>query len=232
MVILYAGTPGSGKSYHATRLVHKATKRGVNIIANFVIKLQNKEQKSHFYYVPTKHITVDYLINFSKTVHKPNKESQTVLMIDEASILFNNRDFGRSDRMDWIKFFAQHRKLGFDVILITQMDRSLDRQIRGVIEYQYLHRKLSNFGFKGFVIKFLTRAQFICIHQWYSCNKEKVGCEYFRINKKIAGSYDTFSMFDENKEKEQSGFESVPLIRAPAPLKLKLKGGENNEQVG
>ena len=36
MVILYTGTPGSGKSYHATDIVHTATRRKINIIANFI----------------------------------------------------------------------------------------------------------------------------------------------------------------------------------------------------
>lgn len=220
MVILYTGTPGSGKSYHATEVVHRCTKRGINVIANFSVKLPER-QADRFYYLPTSAITVDYLIEFSKVKHAKNKESQTVLFIDEASVLFNSRDFGRGDRMGWITFFAQHRKLGYDIILITQMDRSLDRQIRGVIEYQYIHRKLKNFGIKGFIIKLLTHKQFVCIHQWYTI-KERLGAEYFRIKKKIADSYDTFSLFDESSdnEKETSGFDAIPVNRTKLELKL------------
>ena len=226
MVILYTGTPGSGKSYHATALVHRATKRGMFVIANFMINLPKQEQQDRFFFLRTDQITVDYLINFSKSMHEPQRESQTIVFIDEASVLFNSRDFGRSDRSDWVKFFAQHRKLGFDVILITQMDRSLDRQIRGVIEYQYVHRKLNNFGFKGWIIKLLTHKQFVCVHQWYTI-KERLGAEYFRINKKIASSYDTFSLFDDKDEGGKSGFVAEPLLRAasaePKKLKLSLK---------
>lgn len=221
MVILYTGTPGSGKSYHATDVVHRRTKRGINVIANFSVKLP-EPQADRFYYLPTSAITVDYLIEFSKVKHEKNKESQTVLFIDEASVLFNSRDFGRGDRMKWITFFAQHRKLGYDIILITQMDRSLDRQIRGVIEYQYIHRKLKNFGFKGFIIKLLTHKQFVCIHQWYTI-KERLGAEYFRIKKKIADSYDTFSLFDDSDNDntdEFSGFDAIPVNRTKLELKL------------
>ena len=38
--------------------------------------------------------------------------------------------------------FSQHRKLGYRVILIAQFDRMLDRQIRSVLEYEYIHRKV------------------------------------------------------------------------------------------
>ena len=46
----------------------------------------------------------------------------------------NCRDFGRKDRNAWVTFFSQHRKLGFNIILITQSDRMLDKQIRSLVE--------------------------------------------------------------------------------------------------
>lgn len=206
MVILYTGTPGSGKSYHATAQVHNCTKHGLNVIANFAVKLPEKQQRK-FFFVPTEKITVDFLLKFVKDHHVYGKERQTLLMIDEASILFNSRDYARKDRSDWVKFFSQHRKLGYDVILITQQDRSLDRQIRGQIEYNYIHRKLTNFGIKGWIIRFITFKQFVCVHIWYPI-KTRMDCEYFRIKKKIADSYDTFSMFDD-KEKTENESQAI-----------------------
>lgn len=200
MVLLYSGTPGSGKSYHATKRVHDMTKKGMFVIANFSVILP-PAQAGRFFFVPTEELTVDFLLKFHLEHLKQGKESQCLILIDEAAVLFNSRDYGRKDRSDWLKFFAQHRKLGYDVILITQQDRSLDRQIRGVIEYNYIHRKLTNFGFKGWIIRFITHKQFVCIHIWYPI-KERLDCEYFRINKKIANSYDTFSLFNTSKEEE------------------------------
>ena len=203
MVILYTGTPGSGKSYHATDIVHTATRRKKNIIANFVIKLSDKQQP-YFFFVDNKQLTVKNLIAFSKEHHKVDKEGQTIIIIDEAATIFNTRDSDRKDRNDWIKFFSQHRKLGFDIILITQNDRMLDRQIRSNIEYHYIHRKLTNFGLKGFIIKFILHKDFVCVHQWYTI-KERIGADYFRIKKKIAASYDTFSLFDYAEQSNKNG---------------------------
>lgn len=208
MVILYTGTPGSGKSYHATDVVHTATRRKKNIIANFVIKLPEKQQP-YFYFIDNKQLTVKNLIQFSKEHHKENKEGQTIIIIDEAATKFNCNSSTSKVRDEWIKFFSQHRKLGFDIILISQNDRMLDRQVRANIEYHYIHRKLSNFGFKGFIIRFLLHKDFVCIHQWYTI-KERLGADYFRIRKKIAQSYDTFSLFDyADKSNKQGGFISA-----------------------
>lgn len=196
MIIVYTGTPGSGKSYHATRQVHNCTKHGVYVIANFGVNLPKQDMQERFFYCPTSKLTVDYLLDFQKQHHKPRKESQTVVLIDECSLIFNSRDYSRADRMKWINFFAQHRHLGFDFILITQQDRMIDRQIRGFIELEYVHRKLTNFGLKGWIMRFILHKQFICVHKWYSI-KERIDCEFFSIKKKIASSYDTFSMFQD-----------------------------------
>lgn len=203
MVILYTGTPGSGKSYHATNLVHRATKRKTNIIANFVVNLPEKQQP-YFFFLDNKQFKVDRLIEFSREHHKENKESQTIIIIDEASTMFNANSSTEKGREKWIKFFSQHRKLGYDIILISQNDRMLDRQVRANIEYHYIHRKLSNFGLKGFIIRFLLHKEFVCVHQWYTI-KERLGAEYFRIRKKIAASYDTFSLFDYSEKSNSFG---------------------------
>jgi zona occludens toxin (predicted ATPase) len=200
MLYLYTGTPGSGKSYHATYLCHHATKRGVNILANFFVKLSPK-QEHYFFFCPLEKMTVEYFINFHREHHVEGKESQTIIIIDEASVLFNAREYGRKDRSDWLKFFSQHRKLGYDIILISQIDRMLDRQIRGNVEIQKLHRKLTNWGFKGWIIALLTGKKFVCINKWYQIDSKKdsrIDTEYFSIKKKIADSYDTFSMFSDH----------------------------------
>ena len=203
MIILYTGTPGSGKSYHATDLVWHLTRKKINVIANFVINLPEKRQP-YFYFMDSKIIRVDKLLDFSKEHHKINKEGQTCIIIDEAGTMFNANSSTEKGREKWIKFFSQHRKLGFDIILIAQNDRMLDRQVRANIEYQYIHRKLTNFGFKGFIIMLIMRRNFLCIRQWYTI-KEKIGCDYFRIRKKVADSYDTFSLFNYTDRAQKYG---------------------------
>lgn len=67
-------------------------------------------------------------------------------------------------------------KLGFNVILISQSDRMLDRQIRALIETEVRHRKLNNYGFGGMFLTLLTfgRTWFIAIDYWYGGNRLKL----------------------------------------------------------
>lgn len=97
--------------------------------------------------------------------------------------------------MAWATFFTQHRKYGYNIILITQFDRLIDRQIRGVVEYEVIHRKVSNFKTIGFFLGLLFRGNvFIAVRRWY-CIKEKIDSEFFVLRKKYASLYDSYKIF-------------------------------------
>ena len=65
-------------------------------------------------------------------------------------------------------FFSQHRKYGYDVTLIAQFDRMIDKQLRGLIEYEYIHRKLSNYGFGGKIMSLIFGGNtFVVVQMWY-----------------------------------------------------------------
>ena len=94
-------------------------------------------------------LTVQALTDYARKNHKIGKEGQTLVVIDECQVKFNSRDFGKKDRMDWVVFFTQHRKYGFDpFILIAQYDRMIDRQITCLIESEHKHRKVEQLRFR------------------------------------------------------------------------------------
>lgn len=194
MVNLFTGTPGSGKSYNATWRIDRCLKQGINVICNYPVKT-NWRHKGLFVYLPNEEITVSYLLQFAREHHKPKKESQTFVVFDEASIKFNSRSFNTRDRMQWIEFLSCSRHYGFDVLLITQSDKAIDRQIRGLVEFNYKFRKLASYGLKGWLLVAVLRKKFICIKYWYVID-EKCGTEFFNIKKKIANLYDTFALFE------------------------------------
>ena len=150
MIFFYSGTPGSGKSLHAARTITNWSRLGCPVIANFEVNL-SEYKRAKFTYLPNdileparlKEISRDYFKN--RTI----KESSLLLLIDEAQLLFNSREWNKKGRNDWLEFFTQHRKYGYDIILIAQFDRMIDRQIRSLFEYEFIHRKMSNFGFQG-----------------------------------------------------------------------------------
>lgn len=202
-IVLYSGTPGSFKSYHAVKSCISWLKSGGNLITNFPLdyKKSIKKPVSGVYeYVNNLDLTVEYLLDFAVKHHKPSVKAQTLIVIDEASIKFNSRDFMVKDRMRWINFFANHRHFNFDVIMITQQDRMLDRQIRGLIETEYKHRSIKNYKTFGFLLYSLFGGCFMCIEVWYPC-KLNVGSSFNIFNKKIASCYDTMGLFIDTKNK-------------------------------
>ena len=206
MIYLYTGTPGSGKSLHCAREIYSRINRGQSVIANFdinlsVFKSKRRRRLGNFVYVDNCELSPDLLMEYAVTYHKRNTnghitEGQTLLVIDEAQILFNSRDWQAKERMAWATFFSQHRKYGYTVILITQFDRLLDRQIRCLVEYQVIHRKISNFQFIGMLLGLLFGGNiFIAITTWYGVN-EKVGSEIFVLRQKYSALYDSYKIFN------------------------------------
>jgi len=146
-----------------------------------------------FTYVDTSKITVKYLLEYYKKYHEKNKESETLLIIDEASILFNARTWNEKERLLWLKFFKYSRKMGFDVILISQSLGDLDKQIRGLFDYEVLHRKLTSYK----IFKFLSYFKieyFIRIYIWISIN-QKDRAVFYRYKRSYKNLYDTFDLF-------------------------------------
>jgi zona occludens toxin (predicted ATPase) len=203
MIYLYSGTPGSGKSLHATADVKKKLRSGGNVIANFPIKIEKIHGcKGKFYYVPDEELTVDYLLRFALEHHVKGKEKQTLIVIDEASRLFNPRDFARPDRMQWNKFMAMHRHLGYSMILVSQSDRLLDKQIRYQIEFDVKHRAANNFKTFGWFLGLLHIKFFVAVFYWYAVHGEKDHTELIRFNRGLAELYDSYALFDYGKVNE------------------------------
>ena len=201
MITLYSGTPGAGKSLHlASRLYHWMQYKNAPIIGNFHCDFSSiRKQKGSFLYLDNSELTPERLLWFSKNysdyVGQRVREGEILLVIDEAQLLFNSREWVKSDRAEWCSFFTQHRKLGYEVVLVAQFDRMLDRQIRSLIEYEWIHRKVSNFGTKGKIISsFCGGRLFVAVKVWYPL-KEKVGSEFFFYRKKFSDIYDTYALF-------------------------------------
>lgn len=193
MITLFSGTPGSGKSLHSIKKIIFALQHGRNVISNFPIKDNEvKKKKGKFYYKDNEELTINFLYDFARSNHVRGKEKQTLLVIDEAQTKFNPREFRAKDRLTWCQFFSQHRKLGYDVLLISQNDRLLDRQIRVNIEYETRHRKVNNFGTIGALFPV---SAFACIDRWYGVN-ERLGSEIMFYKKKISDLYDSYAIFD------------------------------------
>lgn len=208
MISLYSGTPGSGKSLHASQVIKNHLKFYSNVIGTFHINTDclYKNSKYEYTYINIYSLTPKFLVDYAKSHKQDLKrhvEGSFLLVIDESQRLFNSRTWNNKDRNDWITFFAEHRHLGFDIILIAQNDRMLDRQIRALIEYDFIHRKVSQFGLKGRIFGVLT-GNFMYVKQWYPLH-EKIESYFFRADKRLFNFYDSFEEFSEDEPGEVEG---------------------------
>jgi len=194
---LYTGTPGSGKSLHASKDIARRLKRDGGLIMNFPVNRDFvKRPKADVIYLDNSELSPAWLVDYARKHHEVGKEGQSLVVIDEAQVVFNCRDFCRKDRTDWVKFFSQHRKFGYNVILITQNDRMLDKQIRSLVEIEIRHRKLNNYGFGGFLLSLVRISAFVAIEYWYGGNKLKLSSSMFTYTKKYSTLYDSYMFFD------------------------------------
>ena len=201
MIELYSGTPGSGKSLHTAKELRSRLRMHKRvIIGNFYVNTKViKRCRGTYLFVMNDRLLPERLLQFSRKLSRHLgrrlKEGEILLIIDEAQLLFNSREWQNVSRQGWLSFFSQHRHYGYDVILVAQFDRMLDRQIRALVEYEYRHRKVSNYGVVGFLMSAVFLGNlFVSVKIWYPM-KEKVGSEFFIAKKKYYSLYDTFSLF-------------------------------------
>lgn len=205
---------------------------GEPVLANFPCDL-SRFKKANFTFIPNNQLTPAFLRRYSQEFfgNKPVKEGAILLVIDEAQLLFNSREWQHRGRQNWLQFFTLHGKLGYDIILISQMDRMIDRQLRGLVEYEYVHRRLANFGWRGILLRLVSfGGQFVSVKVWYPMN-EKIDQEIFRLSKRVYSIYDTHLLFDamgtENvsvstkKEAEASSHEIISVEQPKSSILLR-----------
>lgn len=198
MISLYTGSVGSGKSYHGTALGIEWINRGKHVIANYPLKFRDtkrgRSQSKRWIFKDD--ITVEWLMAMSIEHGWFGKESQCLLQIDEAGIIFNSRDWQTQadQRKRWIKFLSQSRKFGYDIVFICQADRMIDKQIRGLVEYEVKHLKANNSFFMSFLSLFKVTL-FLYVYRWYQTKlKSNLRMEFYKPW--IANRYDTMRTFN------------------------------------
>ena len=205
MIYLYSGTPGSGKSLHQASDIYWDLKFNKPVVANYNINTDSFHKKVPFIYLDNYSLNPRELVKISEAYFQNHrfKEGAIKLYIDECQILFNAREWNVKGRDEWLVFFTQHRKYGYDIYLVAQFDRMIDRQIRSLIEYEVIHRKVKNFGFWGGLLNILALGGlFVSVTLWYPL-KERVGVDFFKINKKYLKLYDSYITFNKTLELEK-----------------------------
>jgi hypothetical protein len=129
-------------------------------------------------------------------------EGRGVMVLDEAHNWMNSRTWdadgqggGKTEavhrRLKVVRFFSQHRKLGWEVHLITQDENNIDRQVRTLFEAIVRLRNLRNFRVAG--IPVIPIKLFLAIWVWNDPSKSVLRRQVRRLNRRVAGMYDSMA---------------------------------------
>lgn len=146
---------------------------------------------------------IDGLYGYAQQFHKRNSrgqiiEGQTMLVLDECQDLFNPRSWNRKDRLKWCSFFREHRKYGYEVYLISQDDTVIDKQIRHILQYEYLHRCVNNYKLFGRLLGFMAGGKlFVYVKRMYGVKSKdaRVKSQFFTGQRKYYEFYDSYKTF-------------------------------------
>ena len=191
MIEVQQGTPGSGKSAVAVARLVRHLKFGGTVAANFSLvdgwsdtvasqSLLGRFSEDHRFKSSTslykRFFRVDSL-NAIKAIdpkslsvgrHQSKKgkymEGQGLLILDEAQLIFNSRSW--AGNMGWIEFFTQHRKLGWNVIMVAHDMDMIDKQIRPLCEYESRFRNLQKVKIPILGLPVSPFPLFLCIRRY------------------------------------------------------------------
>ena len=188
MITIYTGTPGAGKTSHALCAVRDCAWSGKRVLTNFPCNAPKWPRRSGFSldFVEWDALTPSLVCEWLEGV---TGEGRALLVIDEAQLVFNSRDWNAAGRREWIAFFTQHRKLGCDVILIAQDSNMLDKQIRALCEVERRHRRLSSFGLIGWALS--LGGQLMAYSDYHPATRFHLGGGLWWLSPQVRRMYDT-----------------------------------------
>lgn len=213
MIDIYTGPPGSGKSLHMAKVILMYLSFGRRIITNFEFfppEKYLKKGKTPLVW-DNSDITVDNLKQFARDNHRWTDkgtiagEHQTLVVLDECQLLFNKNHIGtKQDYGKWTEFFTQHRKYGFDILLVTQHIRIIVEDVRELLETETMHFKWDNcpssslmYYLIWIICKIFRVTLFFYRTDWvHFRSKEFRTRKFFTYRKKFASVYDSYKLFE------------------------------------
>ena len=217
----FAGTPGSGKSYHALEVIIDYLDAGKHVIANFPLNFTQKMVRNgyadRFMYIPDEFLMGEngmallWKICFEpiedgKSRFFQRGEDKCLVVIDECGNYYPSDESASPVQKLWKLFLRQHRKMGYRILLISQGMDDINRTIKSLVEYEISHR----LGNRVAPFKWLPWSLFFYVTYWRSDRKRQLlGSASSIYVKRFAALYDTNMMFGGFEEKMEFDFDSL-----------------------
>lgn len=237
----YTGTPGSGKSYHCLETIIDFLDKGKHVIANFPLNFTEKMIRDgyadRYMYISDEFLMGENGMSIlwqvaSEKVDGISRffgkgESLCLVVIDEAGNYFPPDEATSKVQKKWKLFFRQHRKMGYDFILVSQGTNDINKSIRSCVEYEIAHRKANRVA----PFKWLPWSLFFYVRYWTADRKRQLlGSESSIYVKRFAALYNTYQMFGEFEDKMDMSWLGTGMNQFKFGNLLELrKEGEDDE---
>lgn len=227
MIYLVSGPPGNGKSFYAIRTASKWLEEGKVVAGNVELSADWPRRVARrnwvFWLRPLRrrrllregmhryHYTED-LAELASLRLEGKGEGRGLMVLDEAHNWMNARSWSAEDRKAIVRFFSQHRKLGWDVLLIAQHPEMIDKQVRNLVEYNVFLRNLKKAKWGG--VPVFPFNLFLAVWCWHSADRVVVKREVFPLSWR-KGLYDTY-VTSHGLNAEGEGAETIWLPSPPS----------------
>jgi hypothetical protein len=232
MISLVTAPPGGGKSFYAVRAVAQALDAGKLVAGNVELRegwARTINRRNYARWLrPIKHrrweADAESRFFFSEDLSelfalrlRGEREGRGLMVLDEAHNWMNARSWSAKDRDEIVRFFTQHRKLGWDVLLIAQDAEMLDKQVRRNFEYHVHLRNLRKARFAGLPLSPVNL--FLAITTWHAATRVVVKREVFPLSwrKRLYNTNATFGGLVGDAAASGLWLPCPPSERQPAP---------------
>jgi zona occludens toxin (predicted ATPase) len=150
MIIGFAGTPGSGKTYEAVQKILDNLQWGRVVYTNIdgisdplcLEMIKSYCGLSDLALKKQLHVLADeQLADFWMHI-----QPGSLVVIDEVQKVFSSREWQTTKNNAFASWASTHRHNGFDVVLISQAVERIDSAVRALLEWTYVFRKVNFFG--------------------------------------------------------------------------------------
>jgi len=200
MIEIFEGRLGGGKTYSAVVRIVDHIRRGGLVCTNVEIVWD----KVKAYCADKWEVVIedDQLIKLTDEQigefhrHTPSGEngSPVLVVVDEAHLNFNSRDWNQSSR-ELLAFLTQSRKVHTDVIFISQSQLNMDKQFARLVQYIWRFRDLSKWKIPGLGIAYPFQQILAC--QFDYDGRTMLTKAFHQKDVAIFGLYNTNSLLRE-----------------------------------
>jgi zona occludens toxin (predicted ATPase) len=150
MIIGFAGTPGSGKTYEAVKKITDNLQMGRVVYTNIDGMSDPECLEMIKSYCGLSDLALSkqlhFLAEWQLADFWMHIQPGCLVVLDEVQKVFSSREWQTSKNNQFASWASTHRHGGFDVVLITQSVERVDSAVRSLLEWTYVFRKVNFFG--------------------------------------------------------------------------------------